>query len=109
MEKHGCSERVWEDFHNYACSRSGKLNEDGKWWCKQHAPSTRAAKRAQSEAKWDAKRRADDAISKRCQRIAKELGVEVCAHHLGYPNGFSDTHAIVPLEWLERMAKERNP
>lgn len=109
MDKHGCSDNVWNGFHGYACSRTGKLNEDGKWWCKQHAPSTKAAKRAQSEAKWKARNSADEAISKRCQLIAKKLGTEVLAYHCGYPNGYSDSHAIVPIEWLERMAKGGEP
>lgn len=108
MEKHGCSEHVWSGFHGYPCSRSGKLNEDGKWWCKQHAPSAKAARSAKTSAKWEAERRANDAIVERCKRIAKELGVEVRPYYNGC---LSSSHAIVPLEWLEHlvdMKLERN-
>jgi hypothetical protein len=36
-------DRNLEDFR---CSREGSLLEDGRWWCKQHAPSTIKAKTA---------------------------------------------------------------
>ncbi len=40
--------------HHYRCSRNGKLEENGKWWCKQHAPSSVKARGEASAARWKA-------------------------------------------------------
>lgn len=40
--------------HSNQCSRAGVLREDGKYWCKQHAPSLVAKKQAARSTKWDA-------------------------------------------------------
>lgn len=34
------------------CERTGKLLEDGEWWCRTHAPSCVAARHAKKEAEW---------------------------------------------------------
>lgn len=54
-EKHHCSARVWSQgaFFSSPCARSGSLFEEGKHWCKTHAPSSVKARRDASRAKWD--------------------------------------------------------
>lgn len=48
-EQHDCAESV---FHRLGysgswdeCSRKGKIERDGKWWCRQHDPKRRARER----------------------------------------------------------------
>lgn len=53
-----CSARIFSDFGNRQCSRRGKVQEGGKWYCHQHRPS---AVKARCKASWerhDAKRQA---------------------------------------------------
>lgn len=50
-----CSERIWQSFHPQPCSRRGVLTEDGRPWCRQHAPSTVAARRREMEQRVDAR------------------------------------------------------
>lgn len=49
----------WSSYHR--CERKGKLEEEGKLWCKQHAPSTivkrRVANQAHYEEKWGISKR----------------------------------------------------
>lgn len=44
-----CAGRVWQNHYYYPCSMSPSLNEDGKLWCKRHAPSTEKKKREKSD------------------------------------------------------------
>ena len=39
---------------SYPCVRAGVLRENGKWWCRQHAPSAIEARRKKRDEKWDA-------------------------------------------------------
>lgn len=42
------------------CVRKGVLTEEGHLWCKQHAPSTEAARRAKRDQRWAAQSAASD-------------------------------------------------
>ena len=53
-----CEERVrdsgrWPSYHS--CERRWKLEEEGKRWCKQHAPSTLKAKGEANNARYEAR------------------------------------------------------
>lgn len=77
--KPGCSEPIYEpggfaDYHY--CTRKGILFEEGKHWCRQHAPSTRKAKRVAWEARW-ARERAEQ-IDQKIRREAKEAAYAAC-------------------------------
>lgn len=52
-----------------SCTRTGSVEEGGKWWCKQHAPSTEAKKKAERESRWQANDQARD----RTLTLAAEL------------------------------------
>ena len=52
MTAHKCAGEIYESHRFWDCSKTGKLNEDGKWWCGIHAPSAVAARRAKQDAKW---------------------------------------------------------
>ena len=50
-----CSKEVWRGFgfgHNF-CTRNGSVQEDGKWWCKQHAPSAEKARDDERNRKYE--------------------------------------------------------
>lgn len=36
------------------CTRAGTVHENGKYWCKQHAPSAEKARRDKAQAEWEA-------------------------------------------------------
>jgi len=49
-----CCVKVWHDYYfNKTCSRKGKVQVDGKWYCGQHDPNAVAKKNAERQAKWD--------------------------------------------------------
>ncbi len=50
-----CAERVWDGWHQHRCTRKGTVQEDGKGWCKQHAPALAKAKREERDRKWQEK------------------------------------------------------
>ena len=53
-----CAEQVhdagtsWPRYHR--CSRNAILIEDGTPWCRQHAPSAKAKRDAETRARWEA-------------------------------------------------------
>lgn len=63
-ERKRCAKRVYRGSwgSGFPCSNTATVEEDGKWWCRQHAPSFVAARRAKRDAelrqKWAAERAA---------------------------------------------------
>jgi hypothetical protein len=53
-EKHNCAKGVYYGsiMKSFPCSRNGIIEEDGKWWRKQHAPSSVEARRIARDAEW---------------------------------------------------------
>ena len=50
-----CSERMTRGWTYGQCSRKGVVTEDGKLWCKQHAPSNVKARLEASNRRWKEK------------------------------------------------------
>lgn len=44
-----CPQRVVDDYGPHQCKRRGVVREEGKLWCKQHAPSAVEARRKTAE------------------------------------------------------------
>ena len=57
-EKHRCEEKVYNAsvFRSLQCSRNGKYQENGKWYCKQHLPSEVKKRRAAEKTRRDEER-----------------------------------------------------
>ncbi len=80
MNEKRCSQQVrvkglgWPTYQT--CARSGVVLEDGKWWCKQHAPSAVKARRDKARTKDDAewaKRRKENLAVKYHDRLVSAL------------------------------------
>ena len=65
-QKPQCSATVYHQnmFSPSRCSRSGVVQEIGKWWCKQHAPCEEKARhdasRLKHELRWQVEKHARD-------------------------------------------------
>lgn len=58
------------------CSRRGyALSADGKHYCKQHHPETRAQRRQEKDRKWKAEMEARDAAIAQAEAQARQLGI----------------------------------
>ncbi len=54
-ETQRCAGRTWHDrMGSFPCANKGKVKEEGKLWCRTHAPSLVAARRQARSAKWEA-------------------------------------------------------
>lgn len=58
--------------HVYQCENKGAIEEDGKLWCKIHAPSSEKARKDKRHQKWKEESDARDAVYKEEARIRKE-------------------------------------
>ncbi len=69
-----CNAMVYSatEYQKQQCLRKGVILEDGKYWCKQHAPSIKAARDAKLLAKRRAEHKARQEVS-RYERHAKEF------------------------------------
>ena len=47
-----CSAGVWQGWRSLSCSRKGKIERDGKWYCKQHDPVAIKARRDETDRKY---------------------------------------------------------
>lgn len=50
-----CAGRSWDGRWHHPCRNKGKIKEDGKQWCRTHAPSIVGERRKARDAKWQAK------------------------------------------------------
>ena len=78
----GCSKKVWSGYGQYDCSRAGKIEEGGKWYCATHAPSKVAARAAVRNAEWDRKNNARNRTFR-----ANDLRYEIAAELLKLDSG----------------------
>ena len=53
-QKPRCADRIFSGGRSHQCSRAGVVEENGKLWCKQHAPSSEKARRDARDKKWAA-------------------------------------------------------
>lgn len=75
-----CAATVWRDsWNDGGCGRVGTKNEDGQWWCYQHAPSAVNKRRKDQEQRWDEERakrdahyRREAAVRNACEGISTE-------------------------------------
>lgn len=63
-----CSAKVWDGWRRTPCARAGKVERDGKWFCRQHDPVAIAARRAKSDAIYRARMAAADAARAEAKR-----------------------------------------
>lgn len=47
--EHKCCAEVWGRYDYHKCSRAGRVERDGKWYCKQHDPVEVERKRKESQ------------------------------------------------------------
>lgn len=81
-DKRACSATVFGPrVHSWQCSRTATVERDGKWYCRQHDPEAKKARREKSNASFAAKSRADDVIHGEASAIAGMLGVEGHAYY----------------------------
>jgi len=52
MIKKECSERIWQNWHTYNCSKKPIVEKDGKNYCKIHDPAYKANKELERELKY---------------------------------------------------------
>ena len=64
MSEHQCVHKIFRGWGSHICGVRASLNEDGKWWCRAHAPSCVAARDAKREAKWAIKAAQQDRRNK---------------------------------------------
>ena len=67
-----CSERIWDHGRwpsQSGCQNRGSVTEDGKSWCKTHAPSRVKARRDALHARWRAASEAREATWQRGEAL----------------------------------------
>lgn len=77
--EHNCAGKVYGPgvFIPYECRHAGTVEEQGKWWCKQHAPSLVKARRKAREEAWQDKYAAERAEAQK--RAEARLFEQTCA------------------------------
>lgn len=86
-----CSERIHSGgYYQSTCSRNGKVERDGKWYCGQHDPVAVEERRAARSRRWDEEDARREAVRKEA-RIRRERA-DLCVTAL---EGIAD-----PLEFV---------
>lgn len=71
-----CSETVYGNvFRGHQCTREGKVERDGRWFCSQHDPERARARGAAKAAERQARQAQDDEVEREAHRLAEALGV----------------------------------
>jgi hypothetical protein len=101
--RHDCAGTTQDTWRSYDCPNRGVLEEEGRWWCRRHAPSVVAAKRAAREAVWDEKAAARDATYRRAADLGVRAGCQVEAYTIDMrPTGT----VLLSVDDLDRLLKE---
>jgi len=90
-------EKAW-GINFQPCKRIGVLEEDGRWWCRVHAPSLKKALREKRDRKWNAlyeQKQADADKARLCQRIGEKVLTEIRL--------LETTQNIGEANWLTRL------
>ncbi len=79
MEKKRCSEIVFgaNAFHQHACSNTGKIERDGKFYCGIHDPIAVTARMNARNKKWDREWAEEDAARERNKTLSPETAREL--------------------------------
>jgi len=72
MNAKKCSKRISGGFHSYQCSKSGKIERDGRWYCGTHDPVRIKEKREESARKWREMFRAQRSASEQREKDEAE-------------------------------------
>lgn len=100
-----CSARTYDPrlVDGFQCSRNGKVERDGRWYCAQHDPEAKAARQRAIEEQARADRMARqekvDAADVVCDTLAGLLGVDVTHGGSGLDRGWPKvpTHIRIRL------------
>lgn len=65
-----------DSWHAPRCTRPGKVQRDGKWFCGVHNPVRAEQRREKREAEWRARERRIDEIERHGKRLLRRLGVK---------------------------------
>jgi hypothetical protein len=72
-----CCARVRiNDWHSGNCGKDATVERDGKWYCRRHDPEVIKAKRAKSEAKYEARQKENMCKKDGCHYVFKTYGYE---------------------------------
>lgn len=96
--KRECSATVHgERVTDWQCLKSGVIERDGKWYCRQHDPVAKSAKREAKDREWADKRSTERAVCAEGERIAKALGVaaDVFYHSTGAYSNYGFRRRLV--------------
>lgn len=67
-----CSEMIYGRGYRHQCSKSGKIERDGKWYCGTHDPVRVKENREERDRKWDERFRAQRADREQRERDEAE-------------------------------------
>ena len=80
MKEHRCGREVYDGrAGSFPCYRKGPIQEDGKFWCFQHAPSKVAERRAKANKRYDDKWKATAAAKLQAENKIWNDGIEAAA------------------------------
>lgn len=103
--EHRCFERLYGRDHGWRgiqCGRKGTVNEEGNWWCKTHAPSAVAARKAVRDARWNREAAISNATHNANYARTKIAGVAIAFIE---GNAIHDDLAAAVSEWKSAEQK----
>ena len=114
-EKHQCSGQVYNSGGSWGnrsrqCTRNGTVEEDGKWWCRIHAPSLEAQRREGAYQKWNAdweRVRQAEEHAELCRKIGAAVLEHIRQVEIALDNGAaSDVWDEERLDYLKSFVEE---
>lgn len=100
-----CCKRMYSPFsiRGIPCSRAGKVEHDGKWYCGAHSPERVAKRKEKQQAKW-AERAAADEKKYAAQRHAVTCTDAIRDHLGGKPELVGEL--VEALRWYAQHVSE---
>jgi ferric-dicitrate binding protein FerR (iron transport regulator) len=105
-----CSKEIWSTgrWHPQQCTRRGRVQVNGYWYCKIHDPAYRQAKRDKRVAQWQEKEERNQRVRQEGERLAQRLGLPPEAMALAFDirTASYPEQLVVTFEQAERLAQQ---
>jgi hypothetical protein len=100
--QHSCSATVFGDrVQMWTCSRSGVVQRNGKWFCRQHDPEEQRKRQEARDAKWRAERSADEIVEREAAMLCRRIG---CGHR-HWHDGKTQRSIVISFDEARELAR----
>ena len=109
-----CGVLTTDGYWSGPCNREATTDFEGKLMCASHAGGAKRSKalREKRDEEYRLEQEWQTVLIERLDRLGADLGINILRYYVNYGGRrahYSDTLAVVPIDWLENIERIREP